>query len=99
MRDRLREIDFVTVEQTPEMEALAQALIDGGVLSDKSYNDCLHIASAVMSGCGCIASWNFKHLVNYRTISGVRRVVGINGYNDIEIVSPDELPESEEDGS
>ena len=59
--------------------------------------DCLHIATAVVNDCDLIVSWNFKHLVNYKTISKVRVVNAINRYKEIGIVSPTMLVEGEEE--
>ena len=55
--------------------------------------DCLHIAFAVAYDCDIIVSWNFKHLVNYRTVSEVKIVNAINNYREINIVSPTMLLE------
>ena len=43
-----------------------------------------------------IISWNFKHIVNIKTIRGVRAVTNLRGYKPIEIVNPSVLLESEE---
>ena len=55
-----------------------------------------HIAVAVECGCDCIVSWNFKHIVNIRTIRGVRAITNLKGYKPIEILNPSVLLESEE---
>ena len=43
-----------------------------------------------------IVSWNFKHMVNVKTIRGVRGIASIKGYGAIDIVQPTMLLESEE---
>jgi len=48
----------------------------------------LHIAYAVVYNCDVIVSWNFKHMVNFRTIDRVRIVNAINRYREIAICSP-----------
>ena len=35
-----------------------------------------------------IVSWNFKHIVNVRTVNGVRAITNLRGYNDIDLVAP-----------
>ncbi|MDE7017725.1 MAG: PIN domain nuclease, partial [Lachnospiraceae bacterium] len=40
---------------------LAEKFIDFGSLKRKSYDDCRHIAAAILAGCDFIISWNFKH--------------------------------------
>ena len=92
----LEEIDYTPIEITEDMSEVAQQLIDMGILTQKSYDDCQHIASAVIYGCDCIISWNFKHIVNIKTIRGVRAITNLKGYKPIEILNPTVLLESEE---
>ena len=77
------------------MSSVAQQIIDMGILTKKSYDDCQHIAAAVIYGCDCIISWNFKHIVNIKTIRGMRAITNLEGYKQIEILSPSALLESE----
>jgi hypothetical protein len=49
----------------------------------------------VIGGCDCIISWNFKHIVNIKTIRGVRAITNLKGYKSIEILNPSALLESE----
>ena len=95
--DYLKQIDYSLIEVGEETDRLAQRIIEMGILKPKSYDDCQHIASAVIAGCDCIASWNFKHLVNIKTIRGVRAITNLEGYKPIEIVSPSALLESEDE--
>ena len=92
----LGEIDYTPIEITEDMSEVAQQLVEMGILTQKSYDDCQHIASAVIYGCDCIISWNFKHIVNIKTIRGVRAITNLKGYKPIEILNPTVLLESEE---
>jgi hypothetical protein len=67
---------------------IANRFIDFGILRQKSFDDCQHIAAAIVSECDVIVSWNFKHLVNVRTIKGVRAITTLEGYKDILILDP-----------
>lgn len=67
-----------------------------GILTSKSIDDCQHIATAVVHSCDCIISWNFKHIVNIRTIKGIREITHLEGYEDIEIMNPSVLLGGEE---
>ena len=89
----LLEIEYTLVSLEAEIRTLADKIIEQGILTRKSYNDCLHIASAVVAGCDLIASWNFKHIVNIKTINGVRAINMLNGYRPIEIYAPATLLE------
>jgi len=56
-----------------------------GILTQKSFDDCQYIGAAVINECDCIISWNFKHIVNVKTIKGVRAITNLEGYKMIEI--------------
>lgn len=95
LRKLLQQIDFVTLDISDEIESVAHKIIDMGILTNKSYDDCQHIAAAVVTECNCIISWNFKHIVNIKTIHGVRANTNLTGYKSIDILSPTVLLESE----
>lgn len=44
--------------------ALAHRYIDAGALTNKSFDDALHIALATSSDAHTLFSWNYKHIVN-----------------------------------
>ena len=84
------------LEITENVTAVANKMIEIGILSKKSFDDCQHIGAAIVNECDCIISWNFKHIVNVRTIRGVRAIKNLEGYRMIEIWNPSVLLESEE---
>lgn len=92
----LSQIDYNIIDIKKIVSDTAQQLIDMKILTSKSYDDCQHIAAAVECGCDCIVSWNFKHIVNIKTIRGVRAITNLKGYKPIEILNPSVLLESEE---
>lgn len=96
LKKYLEQILYTVLDITDEMEIVAQKIIDMGILTNKSYDDCQHIAAAVVEECNCIISWNFKHIVNIKTIHGVRAITNLTGYKAIDILSPSVLLESEE---
>jgi len=89
----LDEIDYERVASNSDTVSLAGKFVDFGVLRQKSFDDCRHIAAALLSGCDIIVSWNFKHIVNARTIKGARDIAAKGGYKDIMIFSPTMLVE------
>lgn len=91
----LEQIDYVEVSASEESLVLAEKIIDMGILRPKSFDDCQHIALAIISNCDCIISWNFKHIVNIKTIHGVRAITNLEGYKTIDILNPSVLLESE----
>lgn len=94
--DFLNEIQYTPIQIDDNMLEVAQVIIDMGILTKKSFDDCQHIAAAVLYGCDCIVSWNFKHIVNIKTIRGVRAITNLKGYKPIEILNPSVLLESGE---
>lgn len=77
---------------------LAEKFIDFGILKRKSFDDCRHIASAILAGCDVIVSWNFKHIVNVKTMRGIKVITTLEGYKDLLIYPPSALLEEENDG-
>jgi len=74
-----------------EAISLAEVYIKEGALTNKSYNDALHIALATLNNCDVLASWNFKHIVN---LDRIRLYNSINlrlGYRLMEIRTPREI--------
>jgi len=96
MFEKLQQAQLQILSKTDEVVLLANEYINGGVLSVKSLADCLHIAFAVVYDCDIIVSWNFKHLVNVKTINKVKVVNAINNYREISIMPPTMLLEEVE---
>jgi predicted nucleic acid-binding protein len=82
---------FENVKITYEALDLANAYVNEKVLSRKYFDDCRHIAIATINKVDVLASWNFKHIVNFNRIRGYNAVNLRNGYNLIEIRNPKEL--------
>lgn len=81
----------VNVFVNDEAIKLAKLYITEGALTNKSYNDALHIAVATINNADVLASWNFKHIVN---LDRIRLYNSINlrfGYRLIEIRTPREI--------
>jgi len=89
----LKQINYDRVDAGGDAEALANKFVELGILREKSLDDCLHIAAALLSGCDIIVSWNFKHIVNAKTIRGAKMIALLDGYRDIMIYSPSMLLE------
>ena len=53
----------------------------------------IHIAAAMIIGCNIIVAWNFKHLVNIKTIDGVCMISLLNNLNPVDIYTPQVLLE------
>lgn len=97
LMDSLKQIDYNIIETDEDTVELAEKFIDFGILKQKSFDDCQHIAAAILAGCDIITSWNFKHIVNVRTVRGVKVITTMEGYKDLLIYPPTVLLESEDD--
>lgn len=86
VREKIYEVpanNQITIGITDEAINLAETYINEGALTNKSYNDALHIALATLNNADVLASWNFKHIVN---LSRIKLYNSINlklGYNII----------------
>ena len=92
----LVEIDYNVVNITEKTFFLAEQIIDLGILKKKSFDDCQHIAAAIVNNCDFIISWNFKHIVNVKTIKGIKILTTMEGYKDIAIYPPSAFQEETE---
>jgi predicted nucleic acid-binding protein len=95
----LKEIDHAIVEVEGDDRAveIASRFVNLGILREKSFDDCRHIAAAITSGCDMIVSWNFRHIVNIKTINGVKAVTALEGYGDLLIFTPSILIGGDQD--
>jgi predicted nucleic acid-binding protein len=94
----LAEINYHLVEINEEIRNYADKLIEIGVITRNHYLDGLHIASAVISECDYLFSWNFRHIVRVKTVNGIRTVNAMLGYRSIDIYSPSSFTETESEG-
>ena len=94
----ISEIDYIDFDSNKEVNELADLIIQEEILRPKSKEDATHIAAAILSESDIILSWNFKHLVNIKTINGVRKICFNRSFNKIiDIYSPNILLEKEDD--
>jgi len=80
-----------SVKSTTKAIKLAKIYIAEGALSNKSYNDALHIALATLHVADVLASWNFKHIVNLDRIKLYNSINLRMGYRELEIRTPREI--------
>lgn len=85
------------VELTDEATILAQHYIDAGVIGAAQRVDAQHIAIATISHVEVLVSWNFRHIVNLQRIRGYNSVNLRYGYPLLEIRTPEEVINYEEE--
>lgn len=84
----LNEIKFTILNLSETAISIGQQIIELGILKEKSRDDANHIGIAVANGMDFVISWNFKHMVNIKTVNGVRAISLLNGYKTIDLVTP-----------
>jgi predicted nucleic acid-binding protein len=84
---------FERVSLTIEAKELGELYVKENVVGPTSIEDCYHIAIATINNVDVLASWNFKHIVNFTRIKGYNAVNLKNGYNLLEIRNPKDLIE------
>ena len=94
--DYLSQIDYSEVVVDERTIKIAERFVDLNILKQTSFDDCQHIAAAITSGSDAIVSWNFKHIVNHKTMMGVKAVTALEGYDDLLIYEPTILIGSDE---
>ena len=82
---------FERVGLSQEAVGLADSYIHEKVVGLTSIEDCRHIAMATIHKVDVLASWNFKHIVNFQKIPLYNAINTLNGYRNIHIFSPMEL--------
>ena len=79
------------IHQNAESEALAEEYIRQAVVSRRMLADAQHIAVATVARVDVLVSWNFRHIVNLDRIRGFNAVNLRAGYPLLEIRSPLEV--------
>ena len=83
------------LEPVPEVDALAQALLDSGAVPAKAKFDALHIAIAAVHGIDYLLTWNFKHIANAEKWASIEAACKQQGFKMPRICSPLELMDTE----
>lgn len=89
MLNLVRDLNLTVLELQPTAVELA-ATYRRQIIPNE-VNDSLHIALATVSGIDAIVSWNFRHIVNVKTMKAVHEINLANAYQTIEIVSVENL--------
>jgi predicted nucleic acid-binding protein len=83
--------DFEVLKTNQKIKDLANAYIENDVFPERYFDDALHVAIASFYEISYLVSWNFEHMVKVKTRRLVRLVNALEGFKEIEIVSPPEL--------
>ena len=73
--------------------AFAQHLVDQGALPEVAFTDAVHIAVSAIHAIPYLATWNFAHLANPRTIPKIQQVCHDAGFSTPRIDTPEAIME------
>ncbi len=82
---------FRILKVNKKIRNLTRIYIEKGIFPERYIDDALHVATASFYNVSYLVSWNFEHLVKVRTRRLVNSVNILEGFSEIEIVSPQEL--------
>ncbi len=85
------------IRLTQDAAQLANEYILAKVVGQTSRADCQHIAMATLAKVDVLATWNFKHIVNLDKIRGYNGINYRLGHNIIEIRTPKEIINDDND--
>ncbi|MDR1947984.1 MAG: hypothetical protein LBQ38_01190 [Spirochaetaceae bacterium] len=95
VKENLKTIELEEHDVTEEMLELTEKYMNEKIVSENYRSDALHIAVATVLGVDVLVSWNFKHIVNLDKIKLFNSVNMREGYNLLEIRTPQEVIRNE----
>ena len=88
MLDLVQNLSYLPL--SPMVDQVAVDFASEGLVPAKKLDDARHLALAVVHGVNFLVSWNFKHMVNFRTIGKLPMLAAKNGYfKPLSIVTPE----------
>ncbi|MCL2106406.1 MAG: hypothetical protein FWH26_05015 [Oscillospiraceae bacterium] len=97
MLELLARYQIPVLETNVEAERLANIYVKNSVIPMKYRTDGLHIAVATVNDLDMIISMNFQHIVKRKTVIATGSINRMQGYRALEIYSPMEVIEHEQD--
>ena len=82
---------FKVFKSNERIRDLARIYITRGIFPERYFDDAHHVAIASFYKVAFVVSWNFEHLVKVKTRRLVNSINLLEGFKEIEIVSPQEL--------
>ena len=93
----ITEYDITVLAPSDDAVRIADLYISESIIPQKYRADGLHIAIATVNDLDMIISMNFQHIVKRKTKIGTASINALNGYRTVEIFSPMEVVEDEND--
>ena len=84
---------LIVLEVLPEVDILAQKLLNTGAIPRNSEPDAQHIAIATVHNVEYLVSWNHKHIVNEHKREHINHVCQVAGFQPTTLCTPTQLME------
>jgi len=97
MMNLITQYDITVLAPHVEAVRMAGIYVAEGVIPQRFHTDGLHIAIAAVHDLDMIVSMNFQHIVKRKTITMTGYINTMNGYRAIEIYSPMEVIEDDDE--
>ena len=91
LEGKIKEYNPGLLRPNDEFERLAEKFFQAGFIPERFKTDLFHIAMASVHELDVVVSWNMKHIVKLKTKRYVRSINQLEGYKEIEIVTPGEV--------
>jgi len=95
LEGRIRRFRPTLLNSSKGFELLVEKYILAGFIPERFKTDLFHIAMASARELDVIVSWNMKHIVKLKTKRYVNSINKLEGYKEIEILTPEELIEND----
>jgi len=83
--------DFKILKEQKTITDLARLYIEKGIFPKKYFDDAIHVAMVSYHEISYLISWNYEHLVKVKTRKNINSVNVLEGFKEIEIITPLEL--------
>jgi len=90
LRELVKGFQILPVDD-PEVEFLALAYVQAGIIPVTHIDDATHIAVASVNRLDAVVSWNYQHMVKLKTKREVNAINLFRGYPLLEIIDPSML--------
>lgn len=94
---QIPEAHQILLPDSAEAAELAGAYLNRGIVGPGSHADALHVALATIGHVDVLVSWNFRHIVNLGRIRLFQSVNIEKGYGVLEIRTPKEVLDYEQE--
>ena len=79
------------LEITEAVLALAEGLVEAGIVPAKVFNDALHLATATVGRADYLLTWNLAHLAGAQPRRRIERELRRRGFEPPTLCTPEEL--------